>query len=335
MIKPDFKRIAADPIHKVLDITSKLMNTATYSIEDRKRRDNPIVRDMEYGHLFFGSSANFAPNATIFFERCRKDRMGPPNLYAIVKNAIKRYQLDESAPQVEALLLATKMGEIPNNLPFHGNPHYRKVVLQAIRIINTHNEISPNHQKLNKDDITEILTAACIHDLGHNGETNIVDGTHIPGRMEKRSMMLVRKHFSREGFWGKEVEDGIGEIVMATDATPLGKPTAPTARAADIYKNREKYSVGPARDEAFMKIVKAMVVLTADIATSAGLSPQQTELESRLLARELNKPDIAKPSAILDFLNTTANVMVVLPAGKHLYATRQKSIAKYFKAQLG
>lgn len=330
----DFKGVAQISVKAASVISDAMVRAAQYAILENKHRDDLIVQSPEYQALFYDPQNLYGPNVSVFLERLRRDPKGLPNLHTIVSDAIERFGLDKEKQQTKALLAAAQLGEIDNDSPFHGNPHYRKVMLQAIRIINTHNEISPDHQKLNRDDITEILTAVCIHDLGHNGQGNYIEGVHIPGRMEKRSMRLAAEYFSRKGLMDTDGINAIRKIVMPTDVTPFGSPEAPSERLVALYKKVAENTSAEERNETFMGLTKTMVMLSADVATSAGLSPLQAEHEGGLLAEELDNPQMAAAKTCLAFLESTGKTVVEMPAGELLFAQGRRRIMDYCRTQI-
>ena len=60
--------------------------------------------------------------------------------------------------------MAALIGEVPNDLQYHGNEHYRKVLFHAIRLMATHNQLfEGDARELNAQQIAVLLTGACMN----------------------------------------------------------------------------------------------------------------------------------------------------------------------------
>ena len=138
--------------------------------------------------LFGQDIENFGKDTTVIFTNW-EEQGGGPILPAMVLYAIERFDLDINDPCVKAAFLSALLAEYPNDLQYHGNEHYRKVLFHGIRLIVTHNEIyKGTNRALNPDQIAMLLAGSCIHDLGHEGGDNLREGVYTPGQMEQYAM---------------------------------------------------------------------------------------------------------------------------------------------------
>jgi hypothetical protein len=106
---------------------------------------------------------------------------------------VAKYLGTNMPPEIaRAVLAASVLGEVENNLPYHNNLHYKKVLFQTARLIAMHNNIyEGTDQTFNCKKIGMLMIAACIHDLGHDGRGNTIKGVFEPGRLERRAFKLA------------------------------------------------------------------------------------------------------------------------------------------------
>ncbi len=212
--------------------------------------------------------------------------------------------------QIKCILMAGVLAEVPNSLPYHNVMHFRKVVFHMIRMIIAHNYIFSGGQNVLKvGDVTQLLIAACIHDLGHDGGGNIVDRVYYMGRIEKRSFNLALPYLKACGL-SEEFLENIRIMLIGTDASPFGDPFSPVCQIRAAYE----YHYGSDEEEASLLLREDLSILRersdltlfcmmlheADVMNSAGVSYEVTQKESVAIAREIGTE--ASPEDTLLFL---------------------------------
>lgn len=279
--------------------------------------------------LFFGEDiGSFGHQVTETFAAWEAEG-GGPSLPTMIARAIMHFGLDTEKPLVRAIFLSAILAEYPNKLQYHGNEHYRKVVLHAIRLISVNNTLFRDTTRaLNADQIAVLLAAACIHDLGHEGVDNLRDGVYTPGKMEQYAFDLAAPYFEALGV-PEEAAGEIETIVFCTDITFFAGDNSPCVRMKKIYKHyfwdddREDVSMmmmGKLRryEDNPRLVLMAMLLHEADIATSAGVSYEQTVKETVNIMEERGVTT-AGPKTVLAFLREQLGETMFTEAGKQLY----------------
>lgn len=260
-----------------------------------------------------------------------------PSLAALAVFAMKGFGLREDDPLVRPVLMAALLGEAPNTLAYHNNMHYRKVLFQMIGLIAVHMALAGEEkaQGLGRDHIALLITAACVHDLGHDGRANNAGGTYQRGREEKRSFNLAKPYIAAAGLREGELDD-LNVMLLCTDVTPLDQGVNPASELKEAYLFHERGGEGGGnspdltddleilRKRADLALL-AMLMHEADIATSAGLDYEVTAYETALYHQETTG-NAAKPSHIVDFLNRICQNRFHTEAGKKLYAANMERI---------
>ncbi len=164
----------------------------------------------------------------------------PVSMTVIVSVALEFLGFDEPSDKsyILPMLMATVLGEIPNNHPYHNNAHFRKVVLQMLRMIVVHNDVySGGAGKLGKEQIAKLVIAAAIHDLGHCGKksNNMIDRVYHMAKVEKLSFDFAAPYLSVAGL-SDEVLADIRTMLISTDVAPFGDPISPTNQIRRAYK---------------------------------------------------------------------------------------------------
>jgi len=261
---------------------------------------------------------------------------GGPSLLALIWQAIGHFDLDPAKPLVKAALLSAVLAEYPNDLPYHGNEHYRKVLCHGIRLMATHNKLhGGTNRMLTNIHIAKLLTASCIHDLGHIGGDNLKEGMYTPGFMEQRAFDIARPYFEALGLDNDDFRD-IETLVFCTDITFFAGDNSPCVRMKKIYKyyfwddRNEDVSMmmmGKLRrfeDNPRMALM-AMLLHEADIATSAGISYERTVTETLSIMGERGVTT-AGPRTILAFLREQLGETLFTEAGKQIFGPVMNSV---------
>lgn len=234
-------------------------------------------------------------------------------------------------------LLASVVGEIENTTPYHSNMHYRKVFLQLMRLIANHNEIYAGTAKTFSDrEICLLMAAASIHDVGHDGLGNKVDGVHQRGRLETRSFDIMTRWMTPMGFTDAETLQALRTMLMGTDVSPVGDPRAPVNQMKAAYRAHfldQKHEMEPLNLTPDLKPLEtdpalsmmAVILQEADIATSAGIDYAVTKYETALIGAEYHIPE-SLPQHVINFLRDVCARQFLSDAGQRLYAANMARI---------
>ena len=201
--------------------------------------DSDYKRVVEVYELLLGEEiAAYGTRAAAVFSRWEAEG-GGPTLPALLVHAIEYFGLDAESAGVRSAMISGILAEMPNYLQYHGNEHYRKVLFHAIRLMATHNNLFKDENPervLGPDQIVVLLSAACVHDLGHEGGDNLRDGVYTPGQMEQFAFDIARPYYE---YFGLD-RDRMGEIetmVFCTDITFFAGDNSPCIRMKKIYKH--------------------------------------------------------------------------------------------------
>ncbi len=256
-----------------------------------------------------------------------------PSLTAISIYAIEKFGLEGQQYEavVQGILMASLLGEVDNNLSYHNNMHYRNVLFLIIRMCVRHNQIYSNSERaLSKEHIGSLIIAACIHDLGHDGKGNRVDGTHHPSLIEKRSFALAKPYLEGAGYDDARALDDLLVLLICTDVSPLNDRNSPVLRMKRVYlshfddnaENNGSIGIGEELSALLARPELSLMCLMlheADIATSAGLSYNVTKYETRLLVDEWGA-EAACPRHVIDFLENICQLRFLSGAGVQLFS---------------
>lgn len=251
-----------------------------------------------------------------------------PSLVALVLASCEKFGI-ETPDLVQAILMAAILGEVENDLPYHNNLHFKKVVLQLIRLISVHNDIyAQTNRALDAEQIAVLLMGGCIHDLGHDGLGNTVKGVFYSGRLERRSFDLAKPYLEAAGA-DQEILQKLKVILLTTDVAPFGDVTNPMNQMKAAYRfhfmgESEQYQTLnlsnelEGMEECPKLAMMACLMHEADIATSAGLDYTVTQFETCKLMEEIGSSE-AKPIHITDFLDKVCQRRFLSDAGQKLF----------------
>ena len=259
-----------------------------------------------------------------------------PSLAALVIFALENLKPDLPPEIARAVLAAGVLGEVENNLRYHNNLHYKKVILQIMRLITVHNTIYEGTDRaLDGRQAGLLLLAACIHDLGHDGKGNTIKGVFEQGRLERRAMDLAQPYFEACGMDARDIAK-VRVMILCTDVAPLGDPANPVNQMKAAYRYHflgQKKKIGPLNlDPDLMPLqndpvltMMSLILHEADIGTSAGLDYTITAFETSSYKRELGE-ERAYPRDIIDFLEDICQRRMLSAAGERLFAANMARI---------
>jgi len=332
----ELKQVAEDVRPEEGFVTRENLLECLEAMRERYARD--YRRVASFSDLLFGEDIEgFGAKATDVFTQWEKEG-GGPSMTAMIAHAIEEFGLDPAAPVVKAAFLAAIFGEIPNDLQYHGNEHYRKVLFHSIRLVSTHNRIfRDTNRAFNPDQIAELLTGSCVHDLGHAGGDNMREGVYTPGQMEQYALNIAKPYFRALGVGDDSIGD-IETIVFCTDITFFAGDNSPCIRMKKIYKHyfwedhREDVTMmmmGKLRryEDRPRLVLMAMILHEADVATSAGLSYEQTMKETINIMEERGIKT-AGPRTVIAFLREQLGETMFTEAAKQLYGGVMSEVIK-------
>ena len=265
---------------------------------------------------------------------------------SIISYLIDHFEFDPDQHKdlITLMFIASVLAEVDNDLPYHNNLHFRKVLLHAARMADTHNKLFKNSiGSLTHQDIAKLIVAACIHDLGHDGSSNIVDRKYIMARIEKRSFTYAQP-FLEQSRVSSEILGDISIMLIGTDTAPFGDPISPSNQIKVAYEYHygiqgqgglnlsEELSVLENNDRLSLLCV---MLHEADIMNSAGVDYEITCYESVSVSKEFGESG-AYPEDTLLFLDKICNGGFCSDAGSFLaddnLALIKDQIMKDFKS---
>ena len=295
-----------------------------------------IARVYSYEELLVGDDISDYGNKVTDVFSAWDDSDHGPSLTAFAVFAIDKFNLDITNPVTLGLFTGAILAEIPNDLRYHGNEHYRKVVFHVIRLIKQHNNAyDATTRMLTHDHVALLVTSAIIHDLGHAGGDNLRDGIYAPGALEQYSCDVARPYFEAVGM----KKDDIGEIdtiIFCTDLTFFAGENSPCVRMKKIYKfyfwedDREDVSMmmmGKLRrfQDNPRLVLMGILLHEADIATSAGLSYAQTIKETKAIMEERGVP-AAGPRTVIAFLREQLGETMFSDAARQIFGKKMATV---------
>jgi hypothetical protein len=284
----------------------------------------------EVEELFYGKElAAYGERCATVFKRWDEEG-GWPSLLAITMRAWDKFSLPQDK-LFKAAILSAIIAEVPNDLQYHGNTHYRKVLLQSIRLAQTNQKLEgEEHVNLSDENIALLLIAAIIHDLGHEGGDNLRDGIYTPGYMEQKAYDIAHPYFE-----ALELErdqcSSLETLVFCTDITFFAGDNSPCVRMRKIYsyyfiddsdETVLNYMIGKLRrfDDNKEFTLMAMVLHEADIASSAGLTYEQSIRETIDIFEE-RYLQTAGPKGLLAFMKEQLEGGMKTEAGKAVFSS--------------
>ena len=215
----------------------------------------------------------------------------------------------------DSLLIAGVLADIQNDLPYHNNLHYKKVVLHALRMITAHNHLFKDTGNiLDHSAIAQLIIGACIHDLGHEGKSNIIDRKYHMAMTEKKSFDLAYPYLKSTGLDDDMLSD-IRVMLITTDVSPFGDPISPVNQARSAYEYHFGMDssddleladeLGVLKEDDKLCLLCVMLH-EADIMNSAGVDYDITCSESVSVSKEMGESG-AYPENTLLFLDKICN----------------------------
>jgi len=181
------------------------------------------------------------------------------------------------ASALAAIARKVDAGELSAPLPYHNRVHFCEVVLGA-HFLGRLRGLTPAQH-------VELVGAAVIHDLGHDGSTNRDE----PFRLERKSHAYARPYLARAGV----SEAGLQRLLALLLGTDIVNGL-PRVRAWFRHHAGQGPRPGaPEPDPAFDLMARdpglvrsAVILIEADALSSAGLTAERAQLQEERLAAE-------------------------------------------------
>lgn len=256
---------------------------------------------------------------------------GSPSLTALSIFALEHFGIKPPEDLVQAVLISSVLGEVENELSYHNNMHYRKVLVNVIRLVTMHNYIyEGTARSFDVNQIGQLIIGACIHDLGHDGLGNTIKGVFTQGRLEKLSFDLITPYLRAVGYNEDKRLADLRVMLLCTEVTPLDDPGNPMNQMKAAYRyhylgdDTKTHTLNLDKDIAELQTnphltMMCLILHEADIATSAGLTYDVTKYETSIYMREIGTKH-ARPQHVIDFLNQICQRKFLSDAAQRLYA---------------
>ncbi len=324
-VRPDTSWATRDTVYQTVKKTAKMLPGDIQALEE------------EAGFIFAtGAGAEgLTPRIVALLRRWHLAEHAP-SLTAMAVFAIRNFNANLPQEILHAVLAGSVLGEVENNLPYHNNLHYKKVLLQMMRMIAMHNSIyEGTDQAFDGHAIGMFILAACIHDLGHDGKGNTIKGLFEQGRLERRAFDLAHPYLELCRMSEADL-DHLKVMLLCTDVTPLGDPANPMNQTKAAYRYHflgHKKKMGQLNLDPELEALEknpaltqmCMVLHEADIGTSAGLDYTLTTYETSAYKREMGEEQ-AFPQDVVDFLNDVCQRQMLSDAGQRLFAANMARI---------
>jgi len=260
----------------------------------------------------------------------------PPSLLSMCLFLLEEMEITPAPDDANMLIVAAILGQVHNEPSYHNDMHFRKVVAQTMRMIINNNTIFDGTSRaLKAKDICTLLSAACIHDIDHDGQGNFVKGIHIEGRAEKHSFELAKPYLQAAGC-DDETLNAIYVMLLTTDVSPLNDPTNPMMQMKAAYRfhfmgeDSKAHTLNLSSnintlEKHPMLSALCLMLHESDIATSAGLTYDVTKFETSLIMEEF-KGGAAYPEDVVNFLDQICQRRFLSDSGQKLFAANMARI---------
>lgn len=236
-------------------------------------------------------------NLANFFLACRSGTA--PSLWSMVEivfNEIEKVTGDcNLAPLKTSCFAADKH----SCNPYHNEHHSREVTLLTSLMLLKHLR-DGNESGFGARDARNLIMAAVVHDLGHDGGSNTIDGIHHPLRLERRSFNLAANLWRGQDVT-KEDLHFIHACIVPTDISKSSKGVSPRDFLIKIF-NGSSVKAGVYGNKLWRNA--AAMLSDADLAISGALSPEMFAVNSMILEEETKGAVPATNASAKYFLNT-------------------------------
>jgi hypothetical protein len=294
-------KVDYDRLNEVNLIDEGAFKAALWDIKVNLDVDHQLL--LEDQDVFFGDpkeselGENGAKLAAVFEKWRDGDR--PPSMVSVLMFAADGLGIAEDSPAFQAALLAGVSGEIKHDNGYHDNHHFREVTASMLRLLVTNNDLAmqgvDRAPLLDTENQAKSLLAAAAHDQNHDGTGNVVDGQHVPYRLEGVSVNTVEPFEVMVGMSASDIED-VKTMILVTDVSAekggisphgvmkdvlLKADTANPVAPKDLTPELRKLATDPELQQ------MAAMLSDADLTPSAGTSYEYNQRMTVNLNKEV------------------------------------------------
>ncbi len=273
---------------------------------------------------------DWGPDISHIFMHWRQGEKAP-TLPTLLLNAAHHFDLDTQSDLFIATMAACILGEIPHHNPYHNNPHFREVFYVAMHLCAIHNDLK-SEDSLSKDEILLLMLTGAIHDFAHPGHGNMINDTHIPSFVERKTVAKAEPFLKALGL-SDELFKQIQVMIICTDVSRDSNGKSPSIFARNIYQGHQQNNLetlnvpdfyAPLRKDPKLSLV-TMFLCEADIAMSSGLGYEFSKEMTRLVAQESS---MLQPNAVtlLGFMKSICHGGYLTHASNNLLGQNFKAI---------
>lgn len=249
-----------------------------------------------------------------------------PSLLSLLAHILDVMEIEETYPLVDMVAIAAILGDGQgDDLPFHNHEHIVQVVVSACVLAFHHNRLNP-YDPLEISEVLSLFSAACIHDLGHDGKGNFdADGRHLPSRLEIQAVEMAEP-FLRQVCEDERIINRIGLMVVATDVSESEGNDSPSSTLKRVMMSRIAGTAMPVIPMHLHALghdarlgLMALLLEEADLIPSMALSYDLSKQRTVMAASESQKltPDAATLSG---FIEKICDGLILSPVGKEIFA---------------
>ncbi len=330
----DFLKENFSNIRKYLDLVDlddswvskgALLQTHSYLLAGLDDNYARASSDMEY---IFSDNRDITYQTQKTVNLLNKWDDNPVSMVGIITYAIDRLGFSDGDEEyIASMMVAAVLAEVNNDLPYHNNMHFKKVVLHMVRMIVAHNDIfAGTRNAFSKNKISTFIVSAAIHDLDHKGKGNIIDRKYYMAKVEQHSFDLALPYFKAAGMSDKELAD-IRIMLITTDTSPFGDPISPANQSRAAYE----YHYGLSEEDDNLTLTDDLIILNerddltlmcmmlheADIMNSAALDYEITKKESIAVSKEVGR-DKATPEDTLVFMEKICDSQMMSDSARQI-----------------
>ena len=243
------------------------------------------------------SPQNFAQGLESVYKKLDEPGQAP-SVYSVVKAGIESTGLSLDDPLSKSALMVAVLAQGDTSNPYHNSDHTTNVVGNTIGLINGNDKIEGGSvDPLTPEEKVKMILAATMHDLGHDGGNNKVDGVAVPFRLEDQSFKAAEPIMQANGVKPQDISD-IQVMVRTTD---VGGP----AQLADKVLNNEAVEKNDANQGYHSAIVEPLKN-----------NPRLGELSATLRAADIMSSTVMSPESLIERGNEVVQEMTKNPEAK-------------------
>ncbi|HEY8962982.1 MAG TPA: hypothetical protein VIN59_00825 [Alphaproteobacteria bacterium] len=313
------------------DMTRQKDVLSTAKLLTKQSHDTPGLARLLFDATGFGGPQNWTlaiAGQFLSWRRDAEDSGGHAHLAEILKMTCTHFGVRPSHPLLPAAAMASVIGAVPNDLPFHSAHHTREVVALTMALSAQQHAEKPFEDPQTQG--LELFIGACIHDFAHDGFGNARHGQHTPMRLEQNALdhalpFLKIAHIP-DPSWER-----ICVMVLSTDVSkPAASYTSPAEWMRIAYQGINDDSdecppfLSPLFDDSTLAMQSA-ILEDADLGVSGGTPYEFARRMTALIAEE-TKVLSPSPETLIGFIDHICHGSFMTPAAKTLFGDSMKRL---------